>query len=252
MEQNEDVKKLYEKENEKYLEADEQFKREEDEMKARWQRPLEDIAASNQTIEEAWHDLREHEEEVRKKLAQCQDDEERHKLLEEQDELEKARELLKEEEEITSYKEKLLLDQIEKEMERFEENKNEVLRELGLKRDQVVVSKDGNLKQLHSTLQEKEYSTLKLKREVSHCEHEVEKLDSALQNFCEGKEHRLSEIKQRKRSLQENMASSKKKQEDSHTELEARIAQVEQNLQDQLRDIESQRKRYPLSWIFIN
>lgn len=243
LEQNEDVKKLYEKENEKYLEADEQFKREEDEMKARWQRPLEDIAASNQTIEEAWHDLREHEEEVRKKLAQCQDDEERHKLLEEQDELEKARELLKEEEEITSHKEKLLLDQIEKEMERFEENKNEVLRELGLKRDQVVVSKDGNLKQLHSTLQEKEYSTLKLKREVSHCEHEVEKLDSALQNFCEGKEHRLSEIKQRKRSLQENMASSKKKQEDSHTELEARIAQVEQNLQDQLRDIESQRKR---------
>ncbi|XP_048732048.2 kinesin-like protein KIF16B isoform X2 [Ostrea edulis] len=241
--QNEEVKKLYLKENENYLKADEQFRKEEEEMKGRWQRPLEDIATTNQTIEEAWHDLREHEEELRKKLDQCQDNEERDKLLVEHDELEKARELLKEEEEITSHKEKLLLDQIEKEMEKFEVNKDEELGELALKRDNIVVSKDESLYHLHSALKEKEKLTQKLKREVSHCEHEVEKLRSSEQSLCDDKDIRQAEIIQRKRSLLEDMSLCRENTQIAVTDLEAKVVKAEKNLQEELRNIQSQRER---------
>jgi hypothetical protein len=238
------LKKLYLKENENYLKADEQFRKEEEEMKGRWQRPLEDIAATNETIEEAWRDLREHEEEVRKKLDQCQDNEERDKLLAEQDELDKARELLKEEEEISSHKEKLLLDQIEKEMEKFENNKDEELGELALKRDTIVVSKDESLCRLHSALKEKKKSTQKLKREVSRCEHEVEKLKSSVQSLCDDKDIRQAEIKQRKRSLQEDMTLRKENTQLAVTDLETKVVKTEENLQEELRNIQSQRERY--------
>nr|XP_022333940.1 kinesin-like protein KIF16B isoform X3 [Crassostrea virginica] len=243
LERNEVVKKKYQEEHRKYKEADEQFRREEEEMKARWQRPLEDIATSNQTIEEAWHDLREHEEGVRKKLAECQDNEERDKLLEEQEELENARELLKEEEEITSHKEKVLLDQIEKEMEKFEENKKQVLGELSFKRDSVVVSEDESLKQLHVVLKEKESSTQGFKREMSYCEHEVDRLTAALQSLCEEKEFRLKEVNQRKQTLQEEMASSREKENLSVKSVEAKIIQIEQNLQEELKSIQLERER---------
>lgn len=243
LERNEVVKKKYQEEHRKYTKADEQFRRDEEEMKARWQRPLEDIATSNQTIEEAWHDLREHEEGVRKKLAECQDNEERDKLLEEQEELENARELLKEEEEITSHKEKVLLDQIEKEMEKFEENKNQVLGELSFKRDSVVVSEDESLKQLHVVLKEKESSTQGFKREISYCEHEVDRLTAALQSLCEEKEFRLKEVNQRKQTLQEEMASSREKVNLSVKSVEAKIIQIEQNLQEELKSIQLERER---------
>ncbi|XP_061173499.1 kinesin-like protein KIF16B [Saccostrea echinata] len=243
LEQNGELKNLYQKEHESYLEANKQFRKEEEEMKSRWQRPLEDIAGSNQTIEEAWHDLREHEEELRKKLNQCQDNEERDQLLVEQDELEKARELLKEEEEITSHKEKLLLDQIEREMEKFEENKDQVLGELALKRDNIVVSKDENLCHLHSALKEREKIKHKLKREISHSEHEVEKLKTSLKSLCEDKDIRGDEIKQRKRSLQENMASGQKSQELAVMDLKAKVVKVEENLQEELCHLKSERER---------
>ncbi|XP_052059373.1 kinesin-like protein KIF16B [Mytilus californianus] len=125
--------------------------------KTKWNQELEHVTQENLKVEEAWKDIEENEEVVSHLLSRVDklNVTERKSLEIKQASIQEAKILLKDEEKRLSEKEKNVLEQVEREMEKWEEAKNTEMSNLLNKRQKMIESGDVELTNLLQEMSEK-------------------------------------------------------------------------------------------------
>lgn len=125
--------------------------------KSKWNHELENITQENLRVEEAWKDIEENEQELKHFLSSIDSlsEEEKRSLKEKQESIQEAKLLLKEEELRISQKEKDVLEQIEREMEEWENKKQSEMTALIDKRNKIIEGGDEELMHVLYEISEK-------------------------------------------------------------------------------------------------
>ncbi|XP_033734280.1 kinesin-like protein KIF16B isoform X2 [Pecten maximus] len=221
-----------------------QWEKDKEAMTDKWHPSLKEIAVKNQRIEEAWKDLLELERKHQLKAQNQQNmsDDEREKFEDEKHELEMARTLLKEEEERVSREEKELVDVIEKEMDEMELKKNEKLNEIEMKKHDVILDSDDELRTLSQRISEKEQDLKRTREQVNEIDKELMCCDNKLSEVVDSTTQELVELGRRQTELTANMLDEGAVSE-TLTDISNKVIEVETNYKKELKTIQSERER---------
>ncbi|KAK3596008.1 hypothetical protein CHS0354_032527 [Potamilus streckersoni] len=215
------------------------------EMKETWKQRIESISVRNKDIEEAWHDLSDQEKEYDNLLKNTKLSDERRAEIEAiKEELSVASSLLKDEEEKLATEERQVLDGVEKDMDLWEHNKGEELAQIKLLKSNLIKDcRNSDLKTLQMNIEVKENSI----KNLTCSKHDKEKELASLTQIFETNQEQI--MKQRDHIHEQKdkvLLISKNSEEEMNSkilDLSHEINSTESNLQEELRDIQSERKR---------
>ena len=227
------------------LELRTKFEASEIEMKDRWKQKVDEIAGENAEIEEAWKDLLEQEKHF---IEQLKSDkltaEQREDIEHNKGQLEEARTLLKLEEQKVASRERQILDSIEKEMEEWENHKNDELREIEKKKAEIAISCNSpELETIRLKILEKQTTIKDYKQDLENQEEELNEFVKYVEKekikYIEEKE----QIQAHKDELNDIQCKDFIKLEKQIIEWNEKLNSVDENMAEELSELQEERER---------
>ncbi|KAL3874464.1 hypothetical protein ACJMK2_037473 [Sinanodonta woodiana] len=215
------------------------------EMKERWKQRIETISERNKAIDEAWHDLSDQEKEYDNQLKNTNLSDERRAEIEAiKEELSAASNLLKDEEEKLAYEERQVLDAVEKDMDLWEQKKGEELGQIKLLKSNLI--KDCiniGLNKLQIDIETKKNSVKNLTCSKHDKEKELANLAQVLETNREQITKQRDHICEQKEKVCLTYDNAEEEMNTKILDLSGEINSTESTLQEELREIQSERKR---------
>ncbi|CAC5363870.1 KIF16B [Mytilus coruscus] len=181
-------------------------------------------ASELRKIDEAWQDIREHEQQISEQKMRGLNQTEKSKLLQKQTHINEAKELLIQEQKAISKDHTEVMKQIEKEEKKIDLNRHKLIEEFQLKKLNVLSTISPKLTEINNKIYIKKKELDDLDSTIQNWEKELENLEGMLSmstDSCTKQQHGIAEEtlnKKEKRDLKEQELKSKL------SDLESRLA----------------------------
>ncbi|XP_052103586.1 kinesin-like protein KIF16B [Mytilus californianus] len=172
-------------------------------------------ASEMRKIDEAWQDIREHEQQISEQKMRGLNQTEKSKLLQKQTHINEAKELLIQEQEAISKDHTEVMKQIEKEEKKIDLKRHKLIEEFQLKKQNVLSTISPKLTKINNKIYIKKKDLDDLDSTIQNWEKELENLEGMLSmstDSCTKQQHGIAEEtlnKKEKRDLKEQELKSK-------------------------------------------